>query len=103
MLFPFALWMPGAFWPADAAAWLPLRGLALIAQIGGQTVIAYAFAHLPASLASISLLIQPLTAAIAALAIFDERIGPWQRIPLFKRPERCHHCAFLDRFGLKVN
>lgn len=78
VLFPFALWMPGPFWPADAAAWLPLLGLALIAQIGGQTVIAYAFAHLPASLASVSLLVQPLTAAIAALAIFGERIGPWQ-------------------------
>jgi len=77
-LFPFALWMPGPFWPADAAAWLPLLGLALIAQIGGQTVIAYAFAHLPASLASVSLLVQPLTAAIAALLIFGERIGPWQ-------------------------
>lgn len=78
VLLPFALWMPGPFWPAEAAGWLPLLGLALIAQIGGQTVIAYAFAHLPASLASVSLLVQPLTAAIAALAIFGERIGPWQ-------------------------
>ncbi len=80
LLLPFALWMAGPFWPAGAAAWLPLVGLALVAQIGGQTVIAYAFAHLPASLASISLLIQPLTAAIAALIIFHEAIGPWQML-----------------------
>ena len=78
LLLPFALWMPGPFWPASAAAWAPLLALALVAQIGGQTVITYAFAHLPASLASISLLIQPLTAAVAAWALFGEAIGPVQ-------------------------
>ena len=77
-LLPFALLSPGAFWPANAAAWLPLLALAFVAQIGGQTVIAYAFAHLPASLSSVSLLIQPLTATIAAWIIFQEAIGPIQ-------------------------
>lgn len=77
-LLPFALLSPGAFWPANAAAWLPLLALAFVAQIGGQTVIAYAFAHLPASLSSVSLLIQPLTATIAAWIIFQEAIGPMQ-------------------------
>ncbi|HJV87207.1 MAG TPA: DMT family transporter [Noviherbaspirillum sp.] len=77
-LLPFALTSPGNFWPAQAAGWLPLLALALVAQIGGQTVIAYAFAHLPASLSSVSLLIQPLTAAIAAWIIFQEAIGPLQ-------------------------
>ena len=77
-LLPFALLSPGAFWPAHAAAWLPLLALAFIAQIGGQTVIAYAMAHLPASLSSVSLLIQPLTATIAAWIIFREVIGPVQ-------------------------
>jgi drug/metabolite transporter (DMT)-like permease len=77
-LLPFALTAPGAFWPEQAAGWLPLLALALVAQISGQTVIAYALAHLPASLASVSLLIQPLTAAIAAWLIFQEAIGPVQ-------------------------
>ena len=77
-LLPFALTAPGAFWPAQAAGWLPLLALALVAQIGGQTVIAYANAHLPASLSSVRLLIQPLTAAIAAWLIFQEAIGPMQ-------------------------
>jgi drug/metabolite transporter (DMT)-like permease len=77
-LLPFALLSPGNFLPVHAAGWLPLLALALIAQIGGQTVIAYAFAHLPASLSSVSLLIQPLTAAIAAWIIFGEAIGPIQ-------------------------
>lgn len=77
-LLPFALGSAGSFWPAQAAGWLPLLGLALIAQAGGQTVIAYAFAHLPASLSSVSLLIQPLTATIAAWILFAEVIGPIQ-------------------------
>jgi drug/metabolite transporter (DMT)-like permease len=77
-LLPFALAMPGPFWPAEAAGWLPLLGLALVAQIGGQTVISYAFAHLPVSLSSVSLLIQPLTAAIAAWILFQEVLGPLQ-------------------------
>lgn len=77
-LLPFALMSPGAFLPAQASGWLPLLALALIAQIGGQTVIAYASAHLPASLSSVSLLIQPLTAAVAAWLIFQEAIGPMQ-------------------------
>lgn len=78
VLLPFALTAPGAFWPANIAGWLTLLALALVAQIGGQTVIAYALAHLPASLSSVSLLIQPLTAAIAAWLLFQEAIGPIQ-------------------------
>ena len=79
-LLPFALAAPGAFMPLTPAGWWPLLGLALLAQIGGQTVIAYASAHLPASLSSVSLLIQPLTATIAAWLIFAEAIGPWQML-----------------------
>ncbi|HEX2532077.1 MAG TPA: DMT family transporter, partial [Burkholderiaceae bacterium] len=77
-LLPFALVSPGPFLPLQAAGWLPLLALALVAQIGGQTVIAYAFAHLPASLSSVSLLIQPLTATIAAWILFSEALGPVQ-------------------------
>ena len=78
VLLPFALLAPGAFVPAGTGGWLPLLALALIAQIGGQTVIAYAFAHLPAALSSVSLLIQPLTAAVAAWLIFRETLLPLQ-------------------------
>lgn len=79
-LLPFALAVDGLFWPATLAAWLPLLGMALIAQIGGQTVIAYASAHLPASLSSVSLLIQPLTASIAAWVLLNEAITPLQML-----------------------
>ena len=79
-LLPFALLAPGPFMPLHAVGWLPLLGLALLAQIGGQTVIAYASAHLPASLSSVSLLLQPLTAAIAAWLLFSEAIAPLQML-----------------------
>lgn len=77
-LLPFALFAPGPFIPTTAGGWLPLLSLALIAQLGGQSIIAYAFAHLPASLSSVSLLIQPLTAAVAAWLIFQEAMFPLQ-------------------------
>ena len=74
-LLPLALLAPHPFWPSTPAGWLPLLGLALVSQILGQGLIAYAFAHLPASLSSVSLLIQPVVAALAAWAIFGEPVG----------------------------
>jgi drug/metabolite transporter (DMT)-like permease len=55
--------------------WLVVIGLALLTQILGQGLIAYAFAHLPASLSSVSLLIQPVMAALFAWFLFNEAIG----------------------------
>jgi drug/metabolite transporter (DMT)-like permease len=79
-LLPLALLSPQPFLPHTLAGWLPLLGLALLAQIGGQTVIAFASAHLPASLSSVTLLIQPLTATIAAWLLFGETIAPVQML-----------------------
>ncbi|MGH8772828.1 MAG: EamA family transporter, partial [Burkholderiales bacterium] len=73
-----ALLSPQPFLPQSAHGWAVLVGLALVTQILGQGLIAYAFAHLPASLSSLSLLIQPVTAAIFAWALFGEAIGPIQ-------------------------
>lgn len=74
-LLPAALLSPGRVMPEVLSGWLPLLGLALVAQIAGQTVIAYALAHLPPSLSSVSLLVQPLTATVAAWVMFGEMIG----------------------------
>jgi drug/metabolite transporter (DMT)-like permease len=79
-LLPVALLSPQPFLPAGAGGWLVLLALALVTQILGQGLIAYAFAHLPASLSSVSLLIQPVVAALAAWAIFGEAVGSMQFI-----------------------
>src|SRR5438105_15063455 len=61
-LFPVALLSPQPMLPAGMAGWWILVGLAIVTQIVGQGLIAYAFAHLPASLSSVSLLIAPVMA-----------------------------------------
>lgn len=80
VLLPVALIAPQPFLPAAAGGWLVLAGLAIVSQVLGQGLIAYAFAHLPASLSSVSLLIQPVVAALAAWAIFGEAVGPPQLV-----------------------
>ena len=77
-LLPVALLSPQPMLPAGAPGWLVLFGLAIVTQILGQGLIAYAFAHLSASLSSVSLLIQPVVAAMAAWVLFGEAVGPAQ-------------------------
>jgi drug/metabolite transporter (DMT)-like permease len=54
--------------------WLLLVALALVSQVGGQSFIAFAFAHLSAPFASLSLLFQPVVAAVLAWALLDEQL-----------------------------
>jgi len=77
-LLPVALLSPQPMLPQAAQGWVVLAGLALVTQILGQGLIAYAFAHLPAALSSVSLLIQPVMAALFAWALFGEAIGAAQ-------------------------
>lgn len=80
VLLPVALLSPQPMLPAGAGGWLVLLALALVTQILGQGLIAYAFAHLSASLSSVSLLIQPVVATLAAWAIFGETVSAAQVI-----------------------
>ena len=77
-LLPVAWLSPQPFVPAGAYGWSVVFGLAMVSQILGQGLIAYAFAHLSASLSSVSLLVQPVMAALFAWIIFGEAIGPLQ-------------------------
>jgi drug/metabolite transporter (DMT)-like permease len=80
VLLPIAILAPQPFLPSNSTGWLVLLGLAMVSQVLGQGLIAYAFAHLPASLSSVSLLIQPVMAALFAWLLFQEAIGPAQWI-----------------------
>ena len=64
--------------PITLAGWGVVLGLALVSQVAGQSLIAYGLAHLPASLGSVSLLVQPVCASIFAWAILGESIGTLQ-------------------------
>jgi len=77
-LLPYALLTAGVFWPQSAPGWLVLAALALIPHVAGQSLIAYGFAHLPASFSSVSLLLQPVLAAVYAWVLLGEGMGPLQ-------------------------
>lgn len=78
-LLPPALLIDGEqFWPASSRGWLVLAGLALISHVGGQGLIAHAMAHLPAAFSSVSLLVQPVAAALFAWALLGEAVGGLQ-------------------------
>jgi drug/metabolite transporter (DMT)-like permease len=77
-LLPCALLTADAMLPQDARGWMVLAGLALVSQVAGQSLIAYGFAHLPASFSSVSLLLQPVLAALYAWAILGEGMGAVQ-------------------------
>jgi drug/metabolite transporter (DMT)-like permease len=74
-LLPVALLSGETILPATAAGWMKLFGLALIAQAAGQSLIAYAMAHLPATVSSVGLLAQPVLAALFAWALLGEALG----------------------------
>ena len=76
LLLPLALFSGERFLPQTAAGWLPLIGLALIAQVAGQGMIAYAMAHLPATFSSVGLLLQPVVAGALAWAVLSEALTP---------------------------
>lgn len=77
-LLPVALLTGDALLPHSAAGWLTLFGLALIAQVAGQSLIAYAMAHLPATFSSVGLLLQPVVAALFAWILLGETLEALQ-------------------------
>ena len=79
-LLPVALLSGEHLLPSSSLGWRPLIGLALISQVGGQSLIAYALAHLPAAFSSLTLLLQPVMATIFAWLILNETLGPWQAL-----------------------
>jgi drug/metabolite transporter (DMT)-like permease len=75
-LLPIALLSGETLLPPSLHAWTVLLALALISHAGGQSLIAYALAQLPAAFSSVALLVEPLVAALLAWPVFGERLGP---------------------------
>jgi drug/metabolite transporter (DMT)-like permease len=79
-LLPVALLSGESLIATTVYGWAVLLGLALVSHAGGQSLIAYALAHLPAAFSSVSLLLQPAVAALLAWIILGEALGPWQAL-----------------------
>jgi drug/metabolite transporter (DMT)-like permease len=77
-LLPIALASGEPILPRSAAGWLDVLGLALVSHAAGQGLIAYALAQLPAAFSSVSLLLQPVMAALFAWVLLGEPLGALQ-------------------------
>ncbi len=78
MLLPIA-WISGEqLLPHSDAGWMKLIGIALFAQVIGQSLIAWAMAHLTATFSSVGLLLQPVMATLFAWILLGETVGPHQ-------------------------
>lgn len=75
LLLPVALASGEQILPVTALGWVKLVALAIIAQVAGQSLIAYAMAHLPATFSSVGLLFQPVMAAVFAWVLLGEALG----------------------------
>jgi drug/metabolite transporter (DMT)-like permease len=78
LLLPLALLQ--TFLPATAHGWWVLIGCALTAQVLGQSLIAYALAHLPATFSAVGLYVQVVAAATYAWLLLHERLAPVQML-----------------------
>ena len=80
VLLPMTLLSGEALIPPSAAGWLDLLGLALISHVGGQGLITFALAQLPAAFSSVVLLLQPIEATFLAYLILDEPVAAVQAL-----------------------
>jgi len=74
-ILPIALVFEPAFVPHLLAGWLVLVGLGWLVHAGGQGLITFSLAWLPATFSSLTLLIQPVVAAVLARFVLNEPLG----------------------------
>jgi drug/metabolite transporter (DMT)-like permease len=79
-LLPVALVSGETILPVTAVGWLLLLALALVAHVGGQGLIAYSLAALPATFSAVSLLWQPVMATLLAWLLLGEQLTPGQML-----------------------
>lgn len=78
ILLPASLLAGETLVPLTLAGWLVLLALALVSHVGGQGLIAYSLAALPATFSAVSLLWQPVMATILAWLLLGEALAPMQ-------------------------
>jgi len=78
VLLPVALLTGEQMLPVSIMGWVKLGGLALVSQVAGQSLIAYAMAHLPATFSSVGLLFQPVMATLFAWLLLGEAVSALQ-------------------------
>ncbi|UVO55140.1 DMT family transporter [Sphingomonas sp. SUN039] len=71
-LLGFALLLGEAVWPSN---WTPLVALSLCSQVVGQGLLVYALGRVSPLLIGLSLLTQPIIAALVGWLVFDETLG----------------------------
>ena len=65
--------------PASTGGWAACVGLGVV-HVAGQGSIAWALGRLPAATASVTVLVQPVVAAILGWVLFDELFSAWQTV-----------------------
>ncbi|MEM6279437.1 MAG: DMT family transporter [Verrucomicrobiota bacterium] len=78
VLLPLALIHEAPFLPGSFEAWLPLIGLGVVSHACGQGLIAYGLGGVPASLASVTLLVQPVLTAFLGVWLLRQPLVPLQ-------------------------
>ncbi|WP_033047352.1 DMT family transporter [Sinorhizobium meliloti] len=79
-MLPMALLAEQSLFPTSAFGWAMLFGLAFVSHAGGQVAITYALAFLPPAFSSLTLLLQPVVAALLAWVLLSEPVGAMQAI-----------------------
>ena len=79
-LLPIAFFFEGSLMPSTLFGWAILAGIAFISHAGGQGLFTYALAYLPTAFSALTLLLQPVVAALLAWALLSEPIGAMQAV-----------------------
>ncbi|HZH25594.1 MAG TPA: DMT family transporter [Azospirillaceae bacterium] len=80
VLLPLTILSGEALLAPSLYGWAVVAALGLLCHAGGQSLIAYALAHLSAAYSSVALLLQPAIAAGLAWVLLAEPLGLWDAL-----------------------
>ena len=78
VLLPVSIYSGDTIFPETQSGWFTIVALAWVSHVAGQGLIVYALAHLSTAFSSVSLLVQPVCAALLAWVIFAESLTSLQ-------------------------